>query len=110
MKKYLVVNFNTTPEVLEGCGGWITPYAREVLHSILSMDKVKLKEELEKIPKDKVEAFYKSSIRTRVYVDEATHDNWLAIPYRLKKHTQYLITKKLLEKLEKEGSIWKSSL
>ena len=107
MKKYYKVNFATTPEVLEGYGGLLTTYSRQVIHSILSMDKAKLKEELEKIPKDKVEDFYKSSIRTYVYVDEATNHKWLAIPYRFKKQAQYLITQKLLEKLEKEGVIWK---
>jgi len=99
MKKYYQVAFWTKPEVLD-YGGLLTPYAREVLRSILSMDKAKLKEELEKIPRDKVEDFYKSSIRTRVYVDEATHYKWLAIPYRFRKQVHYLITQKLLEKLE----------
>jgi len=106
MKKYYQVAFFTKPEVIDGYGGLLTPYAREVLHSILSMDKAKLREELEKIPRDKVEAFYKSSIRTRVYVDEATHSKWLAIPYRFRKQIHYLITQKLLEKLEKEGALW----
>ncbi len=90
MKKYYQVAFFTKPEVIDGYGGLLTPYGREVLRSILSMDKAKLKEELEKIPKDKAEAFYKSSIRTRVYVDEATHSKWLAIPYRLRKQAHYL--------------------
>jgi len=107
MKKYYKINFRTTPQVLEEYGGLLTPYAREVIYSILSMSKDKLKEELSKIPKDKVEAFSKSSIRTYVYVDELSNHKWLAIPYRYKKQAQYLITQKLLEKLEKEGSIWK---
>jgi len=109
MKKYYQVNFFTKPEVLDEYGGWITQYAREVLHSILSMDKRKLREEFEKIPKEEIEAFYKSSIRTKIYVNEAIHDKWIALPYRFKKHAQYLITQKLLEKL-KEGVIWESSL
>jgi len=106
MKKYYQINFFTKPEVLEGYGALLTPYAREVLHSIFSMSEDKLKEELSKIPKDKVEAFYKSSRRTKVYVDEATNQKWLAIPWKYKKQAQYLITQKLLEKL-KEVDIWK---
>jgi len=107
MKKYYKVNFATTPEVLEGYGGLLTPYARQIIHSILSMSKDQLKAELSKIPKDKVDDFYKSSIRTYVYVDEATNHKWLAIPYRFKKQAQYLITQKLLEKLDKEDALWK---
>jgi len=97
MKKYYKVNFATTQEVLEGYGGLLTPYARQVIHSILSMGKDKLKEELSKIPINEVEDFYKSSIRTYVYVDEVTNHKWLAIPYRFKKQAQYLITQKLLD-------------
>jgi len=107
MKKYYLIHFATKPEVLEGYGGLLTPYARQVIHSILSMPKDKLIEELSKIPMDKVEAFYKNSVKTRVYVDEYSHAKWLVIPWKYKRHAQYLITKRLLEKLEKEGSIWK---
>ena len=107
MKKYYLIHFATTPEVLEGYGGLLTPYAREIIRSIMSMNKDKLKEELEKIPEDKVMSFYKNAVKTRVYVDEYSHDRWLAIPWRYKKHAQYLITQKLLEKLDKEGALWK---
>jgi len=57
MKKYYLIHFATTPEVLEGYGGLLTPYAREIIRSIISMNKDKLKEELEKIPEDKVMYF-----------------------------------------------------
>jgi len=110
MKKYYKVNFATTQEVLEGYGGLLSPYARQVIHSILSMDKAQLIEELSKIPKDKVEDFYKSSRRIFVYVDELTNRKWRAIPFIYKKQAQYLLTLKLSEKLrqlDKEGSLWK---
>jgi len=107
MKKYYLIHFATTPEVLEGYGGLLTPYAREIIRSIMSMNKDRLKEELDKIPEDKVKAFYRSSVKTRVYVDEYSHNRWLTIPWRYKRHAQYLITQKLLEKLEKEGALWK---
>jgi hypothetical protein len=99
MKKYYTVNFFTKPEVVEEYGGLLTPYTREVLRSILSMSKEQLKEELSKIPDDEVEAFYRSAVRTKVYVDESTHHKWLAIHRKYKKQAQYLITKRLLEKL-----------
>ena len=110
MKQYPFVNFKTTLEVLDGYGGWLTPYAREALQSILVMSKDQLFQELAKFPKDEVEAFYKSSIRTGVYVDANTRDKWVAIPRRFKKQAQYLLTLKLAEKLkqlEKEGALWK---
>jgi hypothetical protein len=106
MKKLYKVNFATKPEVVEEYGGLISLYAREVIHSILSMDKAQLIEELSKMPKDKVDDFYKSSRRVYVYVDEPTNRKWRAIPWIYKKQAQYLITQKLLEKLEKEV-IWK---
>jgi hypothetical protein len=110
MKKYPVVNFKTTSEVLDGYGGLLTPYAREILQSILVMSKDQLFQELSKFSKDEVEAFYKSSIRTGVYVDENTRAKWITIPRRYKKQAQYLLTLKLSEKLkqlDKEGSLWK---
>jgi hypothetical protein len=104
MKKYYTVNFFTDQEVIEGYGGLLTPYAREVLRSILSMSKEELKEELSKISDDEVEAFYRSAVRTKVYVDESTHHKWLAIHRKYKKQLQYFVTQKLLEIL-KEVSI-----
>jgi hypothetical protein len=100
MKKYYTINFFTKQEVIEGYGGLLTPYAREALRSILSMSKEELKEELSKISDDEIEAFYRSAVRTKVYVDESTHHKWLAIHRKYKKQAQYLITKRLLEKLE----------
>ena len=45
MKQYPFVNFKTTLEVLDGYGGWLTPYAREALQSILVMSKDQLFQE-----------------------------------------------------------------
>ena len=106
MKKYYLIQFATKPEVLERYGDLLTPYARDVIRSIVSMTKNKLKEEFEKISKDKIEAFYKSSVKAWVYVDEYSHNRWLVIPWRYKKHAHYLITQKLLDKLEQEGAVW----
>ena len=106
MKKYPMINFRTTLEVLDGYGGLLTQYAREVFHFIFSMSKDQLIQELDKIPEGEVMSFYRNAVRTRVYVDEYSHNRWLAIPWRYKKHAQYLITLKLSEKLkqlEKEG-------
>jgi len=107
MKKYYVIHFATKPEVLEGYGDLLTPYARDVIRSIMRMSEDKLIEELDKIPEGKVMSFYRNAVKTRVYVDEATHSKWLAIPWRYKRHAQYLIHQRLLEKLDKEGALWK---
>jgi IS5 family transposase len=100
MKKYYTANFLAKPEVIEGYGGLLTPYAREVLQSIFSISKEELKEELSKIPEEEVEAFCKSSKRIKVYVDETINRKWLAIQRRYKKQAQYLINQMLLEKLK----------
>ncbi len=52
MKKYPILNFRTTSEVLDGYGGLLTPYAREVFHSVFSMSKDQLLKELSKFSKD----------------------------------------------------------
>jgi len=99
-KKYYAVNFAAKPEIIDGYGGLLTPYTREVLQAIFSMDKEKLKEEISKIPEDEVEAFYKSSKRIKVYVDETINLKWRAVQKRYKKRVQYLINQMLLEKLK----------
>jgi len=109
MKKYYNIHFNTAPEVIEGYGGLLTPYGREVIYALLSKRKDELQEELSNISKDAVETFFKSSIRTAIYLDKLYHDKWVALPRKFKKPAYYLITKQLLEKLEtleKEGVIW----
>jgi len=105
MKTYYQLYFVTTHEVIDGYGGLLTQYTREVIRPIFSMSKEELKEELSKIPIDEVEAFYENGKRVKVYIDEVTHHKWLAIPRKYKKQAQYLITKKLLEKL-KEVEVW----
>jgi len=105
MKKYYIINFFTKQEVIEGYGGLLTPYAREVLQSIFGMNYDELIEELSKITKDEIEAFYKNAVRAKTYVDKNIHDKWLFIPWKYKKQLQYLVTQKLLEKL-KEVNIW----
>ena len=108
MKKYYVIHFATKPEVLEGYGDLLTPYARDVIRSIMRMNEEELIRELDKISEGKVMSFYKNAVKTRVYVDEYSHNRWLAIPWRYKKHAQFLIHQRLIEKLDqlkKEGVV-----
>ena len=108
MKKYYIINLKTAPEVVEGYGGLLTPYGREIIYSLLSKSRDKLQEELSKISQAELEVFSKSLIRTAIYVDKLYHDKWVALPRKFKRPAQYLITQRLLEKLEtleKEGVI-----
>jgi len=105
MKKYYSVTFVAKPEIVESYGGLLQAYAREVLHSLFSLPKDKLKERLLKISEIEVVTFLKDGQRVKVYVDWHTHRKWLALQRKYKKQVQYLINQMLLEKLHKEVDI-----
>jgi len=99
-KKHYAISIVTTPEVRNCYGELLSRYGREAFRSLFSMDKEERYEKLSKISDDDVKAFYKSGIRTKVYVDETMNHKWLTIPRRYKKRAQYFITQILLEKLK----------
>jgi hypothetical protein len=99
-KKYYQINYFALPEVVDGYGGLLSLYVKEVIQFILSLSKDELKEKLLKIPDKDVEAYYSQAIHRKVYVDELTHRRWYAIPKPHKKRVQYLINQMLLEKLK----------
>jgi len=104
-KKHYQINYFALPEVIDGYAGLLSFHAKETIESILSMSKDELLETLSKLNKEDVEAYYSQAIHRKVYVDEATHHRWQAIPKPYKKRVQYLINQTLLEKL-KEVVIW----
>jgi len=106
MKKYYSINLITSSEALKGFGGLFTPYTRSTIRALLfQRSRDELEEMLSKIDRDKVEAFYRTGVRAKAYVDETTHRRWKTLARRYKKPAQYLITQILLRKL-KEVEIW----
>jgi len=104
-KKYYQINYFVLPEIIDGYAGLLSLYTKEAIQSILNMSKDELLEAISKISDEDVEAYYSQAIHRKVYVDEATHRRWYAIPKPYKKRVQYLINQILLEKL-KEVVIW----
>jgi len=89
------------PEIIEAYGDLLPHYLKQAFLEVVNISWA----ELNKIPKDLVEEYYKKARRNRkgVYVRVDIQERWTAIPFRLKKKAHYWINQYLLKKKEEVG-------
>ncbi len=89
------------PEIVEAYGDLLNYYLREAFSELANVSWV----ELNKIPKEAVEEWFKKAKHTRkgVYIRADVHERWTAIPVKLKKKAHYWINQYLLKKKAEVG-------
>jgi len=89
------------PELITVFGDLLTPYLKEAFSEVVNVSWV----ELNKIPKEAVDEWFKKAKNTRrgVYIRADIQERWTAIPVKLKKKAHYWINQWLLRKKEEVG-------
>jgi len=89
------------PEILEAYGDLLPYYLKQAFLEVVNVSWA----ELNKLPKDVVEEYYKKAKRNRrgVYVRADIQERWAEIPFKLKRKAHYWINQYLLKKKAEVG-------
>jgi len=89
------------PEIIEAYGDLLPYFLTQAFSEVVNVSWA----ELNKLPKDAVEEYYKRAkpYRRGAHVRADIQEKWVAIPFKLKKKAHYWINQWLLKKKEEVG-------
>jgi len=98
MKKYYLINYFVSPEVIEAYKEYLSTYAKDIIKQVVNLKP----KELNTVDKEVVSSFYRKAKRKTTYVDKETYEKWISIPRAKKKYAHFIIDKELKKKLKEE--------
>jgi hypothetical protein len=76
MKRYYLINYFVSPEVIEVYKEYLSTYAKDIIKQVVNAKP----KELNTIYKEVVSSFYRNTKRKTTYVDKETYEIWISIP------------------------------